>query len=226
MAPSGPNYTWTFSEKSWIIRFYLWLTEGDKDQISFCKLFWAVLFFPLLTLLHGVRTAVEWVLDVVDEMRDSRGPKIKTPKVPKPRKVRTGPTWADRLITWFSYKADNVAAFFQVHPGYGKTVRGILLGLAFLIPLGILSFVAWVGVVYTTGFLVVMAWIGSILGLGIAWVGIVTGIIYLIEDTKFFQTAGKPLFAIGRGVLGAWHFLAAGEQAIKNRSCPRVVVTK
>lgn len=45
--PDDHLYTWTFSRKSLIIRFYLWVYEAPHDSVTFCKLFWGMVCSPL-----------------------------------------------------------------------------------------------------------------------------------------------------------------------------------
>lgn len=55
---SAPMYTWTFKEKSLIIRFFLWIYGKDqKDKLTFCRLFWGVVCSPVTgTLVLLART--------------------------------------------------------------------------------------------------------------------------------------------------------------------------
>lgn len=46
-APTDHLYTWTFSRKSLIIRYYLWLYNPDDYSVTFCKLFWGIVCSPL-----------------------------------------------------------------------------------------------------------------------------------------------------------------------------------
>lgn len=54
-------YTWTFSRKSLLIRYYLWLYEADENTVNFCKLFWGMICTPVtlpLRLLISLVVAV------------------------------------------------------------------------------------------------------------------------------------------------------------------------
>jgi hypothetical protein len=71
------KHTLTVDAKAWYIRFYVWLYEDKLDQITFCKLFWAYVFAPVVLILKGV-------IEGVFAIRESARAYAKRPRKTKP----------------------------------------------------------------------------------------------------------------------------------------------
>jgi hypothetical protein len=58
-----PRYIWTFSRRSFIIRYYRWLYKADEDHLTFCTLFWGMVSTPItlpVRLVILVFTSIIW----------------------------------------------------------------------------------------------------------------------------------------------------------------------
>ena len=60
--PYEPQYTWTFNEKSLLIRSYLWVYEpSNPKSTSFCRLFWSMVCMPLMLPLRLFLIAIHLI---------------------------------------------------------------------------------------------------------------------------------------------------------------------
>lgn len=60
--PSKHLYTWTFSKRGLLIRYFLWLYEADQKSMTFCRFFWGMVCSPVTlpvrltkSFFHGTR---------------------------------------------------------------------------------------------------------------------------------------------------------------------------
>lgn len=46
--PNKHLYTWTFTKRGFLIRYFLWLYEADQKAMTFCRFFWGMVCSPLV----------------------------------------------------------------------------------------------------------------------------------------------------------------------------------
>lgn len=70
-----PIHEWTFSRKSLLIRFYLWLYEADGNSVTFCRLFWGIVCSPItfpvrlvVNVFRGIRKGLGFLGRAIDKL--------------------------------------------------------------------------------------------------------------------------------------------------------------
>lgn len=258
---NAPIHNWSMSKESKLIRFYLWLystpesTDKSLAKLTFCRLFWAVVCSPItipaiLFLAAVIRTGDFVVARMPRKSKEQKKIILEKRLARMDAKSAAGPGWASRFIDKVGDITDHVSAFFQKHPGIGKTfvypflVLGeVLFALRFVfligVPLGGAAFGIDQAIVYFHGFLH-----GLTLGMMALGTGVIVGAILLSILTLLFKTSiGEKLgnffewlfldcvwdggvCRVGRAFKFVGSFIITAHHAIKYRTCPRITVTE
>ena len=220
-------HQWNLKPDSRLLRLYSrsW-DEATTDNLTFCRLFWGTLFFPVGLVLTAI---VRWG-------RRNFPPGTYEERIARQRREREARS-AKRdkkelahsdFLTSIQALADRVAAFFQRHPWIGKWSKGagvtlvVVLGLG--LALGVLGLISYGISTWTlASFLYTLMVIG--IAIGIAVVTFTSA--YLISETPVGPWLYEhPLTKIGHFFRAIGHFLYAGYFVTKSRTCPRVIVSE
>lgn len=204
-----PLYTWEFSKRSKFIRAYLWLWDGDPNSITFCKLFWGVLFAWLALLVKPVISAMK-AAEKRDEQRKlerSSQTYREQLRLEREYRERRGPNRLQRLLTGIGTQADKVAAFCQT-----KSVKFCGKVLAVLASLALLSAIVWTAII---GWKVYLVLLGIIL--------VALAAVYLIAFMASVISQ-RTVDKVRRGFRTVGAFFDEGYHSVKYRTCPKVVV--
>jgi hypothetical protein len=190
------KHTLTVDAKAWYIRFYIWLYEDKLDQITFCKLFWAYVFAPIVLVIRGVRDGVWSIRGSVNTYKERPREKksfelpdsLKTPKPVRPK--RKPAPWQMAFLHAAETTGSKIVMAFQtaghiLHPLWALTKSQlfgrILLALGTLIGVGICVGVAgviiafWSVTQYIVYTLLTMTAIAALIYLllrkGFVWIG-------------------------------------------------------
>ncbi len=262
LVPDAPTHNWTLPRQSKLIRFYIWFyvkapfgldfddrREGEITRslstLTFCRLFWAVVCAPFLTLLVIVLlpliALIATIVWIVGKVKDRRANVSRQERrvVAAAERVTKGPNIFQRVLTAVGNFFDHIAAFFQNHPKVGQFLGGVgtvLMWTIFVvIPLAVIGFVTYEIVAHLNGMITGLIWGGVVASGLIAATILGLAIAGLLLKTPFGTWLADGLAAvgihvwtflcwIGRGFRGTGRFFAAGHHAVKYRTCPRVVV--
>lgn len=228
-------HTWSLSKDSWLLKFYLfWYPIAERDQITFCKLFWAVVCAPFMGIAWigiGIGLAIIapfiWIHDKYEDRQLGKPePEPEPPKGPSKAKQAAG-----KIPAFFARLADAVSAWFQKHEKFGTILGWTCLAVAALVVLGALItalvyLVTWLHSIWSgVAFLTALAALGGfivliVLGALLAWA---------LSTTKPGEAVCAAIWAflcaIGHFFQGIGHFFGTGYYAVKYRTCPRVEVS-
>lgn len=230
-------HTWSLSKDSWLLKFYLfWYPLSERDQITFCKLFWAVVCAPLMGIAWvaigvglGIIAPFIWIYDKYEDRKYAKMDEEPEPKIEKgPSKAKKA---AGTIPAFFSRLADAISAWFQKHEKFG-TILGwtCLIGAGLIVAAGFIT-----GIVYLVIWLHSI-WSGVAFLTSLAALGGFLAVVALIALAAWALSATKPgeafcaaiwafLCAVGRFFRGIGHFFATGYYAVKYRTCPKVEVS-
>lgn len=213
-------HTWQLTADSKLLRYYTWLYGAGTENLSFCKLFWAVVASPVALVIRAVAFVIHKLPD-----RKPKAPKVKGEKAPS-----APPVAAIKFAAWLAGVADKIAAawqpvsaFLKKHPGLGKLVRPVALVVGAAAVLGglVFGFYEWNSLASTSLYTILI-----VIGIAIALFGIAIGIATLTSDKEARIEAWleAKLTPIGHGFRYVYRFFAFGYHAIKTRTCPRVEI--
>lgn len=75
-------HVWKVNQTAWYLRLYVWLYSANPESVSFCSLFWGLLFAPAALIakpfaklsVSGLERFADWILDRSLAKEDSKGP--------------------------------------------------------------------------------------------------------------------------------------------------------
>lgn len=217
-------HSWNFKRNAFVIKFYTWvLGEDALNKINFCKLFWFLLFSPLILLGWGFLLLFAAAVDVVDEkMRDHR--KVTALRV-KPSRLTLMRQWLGRALTGFGHAIMRFAGFIARHGNKILWALGVCA-------LGGLGYLAYYSSLHIPGLIRVLEVAGLTVGIGVGLMVVVWLIVvafYWIDDnTNFFDNLPgflKRFFgAIYRFFAVIFRFIGTGLASVKYRTCPLIHV--
>jgi hypothetical protein len=248
------KHTLTVDAKAWYIRFYVWLYGGKLNEITFCKLFWAYVFVPIILPLNYVLLGIYAIKDSAQAFaKRERKPKpIQSPKAPKlVRPKRKSTPWQMAFLHAVEITGSKTVMAFQsvghtLSPIWSFTKSQlfgrILLTLGTLIGIGICAGIVGVVVAFwsTTQYLVygllamtaIAVLIYLLLRKGFVFIGN-----NLKKTEPFFEWLDRSLIRVGYflrldkfglGVektgVGLFTAMKIGYVAVKSNTCPRIEV--
>lgn len=226
-----PQHTWTLDKNSLPVSIYTKVWGFSAENVNFCKLFWAFVLLPIgliylgfQNFFSGVASGVRWVehkfpstpippkehSDEWHEIRKLRGERSvinrEIRRLKKSERARKRQEFFEKLAGFFSPKADRVAAFFQAHDWIGAAfiIIAAIVGVILIIFSVIHDPVTW-------------AWIAGSFVVGIA-------VIYTLMLLSDKGVLGKASQKFTHGIGNTASFLGTGFKAVKDRTCPAVVV--
>lgn len=220
-------HTWQLPANSKLLEFYRWLYKADVENLSFCKLFWAIVVSPAALVGAAVMFVVHKLPDRTP--KPSKAPRL---KVEKPEKM--GPGAALTFSIWLAGVADKIAAawqpisaFLKSHPGIGKFVRPVALVVGAIAVLGGAAFgmYEWADL-NPRGLLTVLFALGFLVGAGVVILGLGVLLSLAVKDRadEIIAWVERHATSIGHGFRGVYRFFAFGYHAVKTRTCPRVEI--
>lgn len=222
------KHTLTVDEKAWYIRLYLWLYEATVSEITFCKLFWAYVFFIPVLIIWCILHLVFITVQEIDKSKNKR--KIKAAIKPflhhswtilfwltHGKQEKDTPSWQIRFLERAETTGFRLVNFLS--PVWAltrtKTFGRILLGLGVLIALGTIGTVIVLFVVFwgTTKWILI----------GAAASLVLAGVFRLLLS-KF--PLDSIYFYIDRIILNFLRIMMIGYVAVKSNTCPRIEIQK
>jgi hypothetical protein len=218
-------HTWQLPANSKLLAYYRWLYQADVANLSFCKLFWAIVASPAAVVIRAVMFAVHKL--------PARNPRpVKTTITPPPKK--SGPSAALRFSIWLSVVADSIAAawqpisaFLDEHSGIGKFFRPVALVVGAVAVLGgaAFGFYEWADL-NPRGLLSALFALGLLIGGGLLILAAGFGLSALLAGRAdaIGEWVDRNGTKIGLGFRAVYRFFAFGYHAVKTRTCPRVEI--
>lgn len=187
---SADGQAWLNMERTWYIRFYLWLYEANESDINTCKLFWAYIFVLPALLLRGVfevgALAIDGINSVLPERKvkdtDTLLAEYDARRAAARTKAARGPSKMERTLNGVANFMSS--AYVKVAPvlRWVLVVVGVLAGIALAIFL-VYAAINWTGAFFTA--------IGIIVGIAtLATIGALLAV-YLEDRRKYREPKPK-----------------------------------
>lgn len=209
------KHKWEIDEDSWYIRLYLWAWKTNKNNITFCKLFWGYVFLWLILLLHLIAAPFILVGGLLEPWAAARRAKKPKPTFePKPPKVKEGPSVPARILDWISTKAAavglKVQSFWYDHQ---NVLFKIVTVLSVVVGTAVVGILGWLFVENITWGILLKAVI--VVGITIGILAVVIGLIFAIDKLA------TPTKRVGLTFRQA---MKQGYVAVKTNTCPQVIL--
>lgn len=230
--------TWTFNSDSKLLRYYIWCWDASSYQITFCRMFWGILFSPFAVVFQSGKRVLIFCVEHLPE------PKEKPYQPPLTPEQRSALLQADeekkkaKELKWEESRMNKLLTSIETWgTKHGRTL--MLIGQGCLVLLGI----AVVGVVTTL--LIIPNWEVVLIGLGCLLVGgglifgIFLAVVWVIEgdagalellDRRENLVEKQPsaleqrVEGIALSIENFFRFMFLGAKNVKKRTCPLIKV--